>query len=38
MQIPPQTVTQTAAQPAPQPQPQATLNGETVVDTNQASR
>ena len=35
-QIPPQTVTQAAAQPAPQPQ--ATLNGETVVDTNQASR
>jgi sec-independent protein translocase protein TatA len=35
-QIPPQTVTQPAAQPAAQPQ--ATLNGETVVDTNQASR
>jgi sec-independent protein translocase protein TatA len=37
-QIPAQPVVQQTAQPSPQPQPQATLNGETVVDTNQPAR
>jgi sec-independent protein translocase protein TatA len=34
-QIPAQSVVQPVSQPAPQ---QATLNGETVVDTNQPAR